>query len=85
MSTQLEKWGNNIEAIRTINEFLEFINSKKILLSRFSSNDFMIGLTRSEIDELIASCFDVDLDELEKERRELLETARQNSVKVNQN
>jgi len=85
LSTELEKWGNNIEAIRTINEFLEFINSKKILLSRFSSNDFMIGLTRSEIDELIASCFDVDLNELEKERRELLETALQKSRNVKQN
>lgn len=77
---ELEKWDKVHEDVVTINTFMEFLDGKGLTVCRFDKNTSINGgqflPTLIMRDDLIATHFDIDLIQLDKERKELLEKIR---------
>lgn len=59
---------------QTINDFLEFLEENGVELVRFKDD---WRLTRQQRDKFIAEFFEIDLDELEREKRAMIERLRE--------
>lgn len=76
---ELDKMLEVQEQSQAIGEFLEWLQSQGIILSRFDDeSDALVGTHRS-IERLLADYFEIDLDAVERERRVMLERIRSGS------
>jgi hypothetical protein len=79
MLTEIEKWDKVFDRVFGINEFMDYLNEQGINLCKLGDDEFhtemFIPITKNR-DDLIAECYDIDYTKLEKERRELLDQAR---------
>ena len=76
---ELEKHSQTFEQRRGIEEFLDWLNEKEILLSsyiKFKNYAERLAPVLKNGQELLDEYFDIDPVQLGKERRELLELAR---------
>lgn len=76
---ELEKHSWSCEQRGVIEEFLDWLNEKEILLStyiKFKDYAERLAPILENRQELLDEFFDIDSVQLEKERRELLEQAR---------
>ncbi len=61
---------------QSIGEFLAWLETKEIMLTKWDEKrDFYFSILRSS-ESLLAEYFDIDLDKVEKEQREILDEAR---------
>ncbi|MCK4497080.1 MAG: hypothetical protein KAU24_02735 [Candidatus Aenigmarchaeota archaeon] len=77
--SELEKHSQTVEQRKTIEEFLDWLNEKEILLSayiKFKDYAERLAPILKNRQELLDEYFDIDPVQLEKERREWLEQAR---------
>jgi len=77
--TELEKYTHNFESIRIINEFLEYVESggRNISLGKWIEEDservaHIASLSNKEKEKVVLGMFDINPEELEKERANLL-------------
>lgn len=73
--SELDKWSNVFLDVRTINDFLDFLNEQKIILCDKSKEnpEYFLPILNKR-DDIIAQYFNIDLNQLDKERRKLLES-----------
>jgi hypothetical protein len=69
---ELNKWSNIHEEFVKISEFLDWLNSKGILLcEKYKDHDSYIPIPKNH-HELLIEYYDIDEARLERERREIL-------------
>lgn len=60
---------------QALGEFLEWVNSRGYTLGKYDQNDYLMP-ARESIPDLLADYFGIDSVELEKEKRRMLESLR---------
>lgn len=85
MLKEVDRWAEVHERARAIHEFLDFLNEKGISLCEVDSKTDMFYPVPKNRYDLIYECYNINANKLEQERREILELARENSVKVTDN
>ena len=78
--SMLQKWSEHFEEWRTICDFFEWLNHKGIFLAKFIEIDgerwhYARPISKKILD-LFCESYEIDQNQLERERRELLENVR---------
>ena len=74
--SELDKWSKVHEAVVTVEEFLEWLESRGIILAQKYNDSERLYPTYRNRRKLLEEYFEIDATKLERERRELLENAR---------
>lgn len=70
--SELDKWSDVHDSAVTINEFMDFLSQKGIILCQMHKEHEAYYPILKQRDDLIYECYNIDFNKLESERRQLL-------------
>lgn len=80
--SELDKWSEVHDSAVTINEFMDFLSEKGIILCQLDKEYQTYYPVLKQRDDLIYECYNINFNKLESERRELLVKIQSKQQKV---